>query len=300
MSDVRWTSTATGAAFETDLIRGDVIADGERFQVANLIWKPSGLTVDTGMALAPYRLLARDSWMGEVRQMLHERTISDGGVSVAFGPGFSHQAELRFRVELNRPDAIDVSVDLRPFAAYPNYELLISAYLAYGFRPGAYIGPGVRGETVDPVQVRPVHSSVYENMYVAFPRDEASAAIISDGRWQRGRHHTRFAPLRYYALPVAFSAHEPSALDVLLMAPPEDVFSVAMAYHSDNPADDVGQHRSLYLSLFGRDITPGQRIRTAFRLQVGEYNRSPELHQAAVNDFLGATVKPVHLNLDTV
>lgn len=298
MSDIRWSTTESGARFESDLIAGEVIADGSRFQVAGLTWKPLDLVVDTGMALAPYRLLARDAWMGEVRQMAHTATIGNG-MHVSFAPSFIHQAALDFRVSMTRPDALDVTVDIRPCTTYLDYELLISAYLAEGFRPGAYIGPGVRGIPATPKQVRPTHDPVYEDMYVAFPRDERSAALLSDGRWQRGRHFTRFAPVRYHAAPVAFSAHEDSELDVLLMGPPQDVFTVSMAYHADDPADDVGQHRSLYLSLLGRDIHPGERLRTSFRLQLGVFGRSKDDHLAAVDAFLQKADQPVHLDLDT-
>ena len=45
------------------------------------------------------------------------------------------------------------------------------------------------------------------------------------------------------------------------MAPREDCFAVAMPYGEDS-------HRSLYLSLFGRDLTSGQSVTARTRLVI--------------------------------
>jgi hypothetical protein len=200
-------------------------------------------------------------------------------------------------VKITGPDTIDCTVDVASYARYPDYELMISAYFAEGLKPGAYIGPGVRGPVEEIEQIRPVATPFVRDMYLAFPRDERSANIVTDGRWQRGRHLTRFAPVRYYALPLGFYAHQESGLDVLLMAESADVFAVSMAYHSDDPQDDVGQHRSLYLSLFGRDLDPGQRMRARYRLQLGAFHSRVDEHARQYQRFLDDLPEPGALDI---
>lgn len=299
MKTVNWDQYRGQCVFETDVIRGTVVADGRRFSVADLVWKPSEFKVDRGMALAPYRLLARSAWMGEVREMAHTVAPTDDGIVVTFQPTAAHHARLQVTVSFLDPDSIDCTVDITSHAYYPDYELMISAYFAEGLRPGAYIGPGVRGVTTEAEQVAPVESPIYRDMYVAFPRDERAANLLNDGRWQRGRHFTRFTTARYYGLPVGVYAHEDSGLNVLLMGRPEDVFAVSMAYHSDNPLDNVGQHRSLYLSLFGRDIHPGQRIRMTYRMQLGEFGNQPEQHVRQYERFLASYPPVTHIDVDS-
>ncbi len=72
------------------------------------------------------------------------------------------------------------------------------------------------------------------------------------------------------------------------MGLPRDVFAVSMAYATADPPDRVGQHNSLYLSLFGRDLHPGERWQTVVRLVVGPFGQDPEQHRALYAAFLQA------------
>ena len=231
--------------------------------------------------------------------MPHTVTPTDDGIVVQFQPTAAHHAQLQVTVSIAEEDSIDCTIDVTSHAYYPDYEVMISAYFAEGLRPAVYIGPGVRGATTELEWVAPVENPVYRDMYLAFPRDERAASLLSDGRWQRGRHFTRFAGARYYGLPLGVYAHDDSDLDVLLMGRPEDVFAVSMAYHSDNPLDDVGQHRSLYLSLFGRDIYPGQRIRTTCRMQLGEFGNDSAQHVRQYERFLADSHPVTHIDVDS-
>ncbi|HID23963.1 MAG TPA: hypothetical protein EYP14_16400 [Planctomycetaceae bacterium] len=55
----------------------------------------------------------------------------------------------------------------------------------------------------------------------------------------------------------------------VLMAPPEDCFAVATPYDK-TPPDGVAGHRSLYLCLFGQDVTAGQTVQARTRCVVGD------------------------------
>jgi len=279
-----WDATTGELRFETKLIAGTLRADGERVAITELTYRPTGKRVDSGMMFAPYRLLARSAWMGEAREMAHRATPISDGVEVVWAPTITHQAELRLRIAFAEPGTVDCQVEVTGHGYYPDYEVFLSAYFAAGFRPGAWLTP-VRGRGTAPELVRPVANPIFREMYVAFPRDERAARIIADGRWQRGRHHTRFLPARYHGLPMGFYAQDDGPLDVLLMGLPEDVFAVSMAYATDDPTDDIGQHNSLYVSLFGRDLHPGDRWRTSTRLVFGDFDRDEDRHREQYEAF---------------
>lgn len=292
MTTTRWDETRGELRFETELLAGTLRADGERVAITDLTYRPTGQRVDSGMMFAPYRLLARSAWMGEARDMPHVATPTSDGVEIVWAPTVVHQAELRLRIGFAEPGTVDCQVEVIGHAHYPDYEVFLSAYFAPGFRPGAYLAP-IWGRGTEPELVRPEANPVFREMYLSFPRDERAAAIVTDGRWQRGRHHTRFLPARYYGLPMGFYAQEDGPLDVLFMGHPEDVFAVDMAYATDDPGDAVGRHNSLYLSLFGRDLHPGDRWRTGTRLVFGDFSRDERRHREAYDAFLATTHRGV-------
>ena len=290
MTTTSWDAASGEMRFETELISGTLRADGERVAITELTYRSTGRRVDSGMMFAPYRLLARSAWMGEAREMPHRAAPIANGIEIVWAPTVTHQAELRLRITVAEPGAIDCQIEVTGHGFYPDYEVFLSAYFAKGFRPGAWLAP-VRGRGTEPELVRPVADPVFREMYVAFPRDERAAAVITDGRWQCGRHHTRFVPARYYGLPLGFYAEDDGPLDVLLMGPPEDVYTVSMAYATDDPTDDVGQHNSLYLALFGRDLHPGDRWRTSTRLVFGDFDRDAVRHREQFDTFQAQAVR---------
>ena len=96
---------------------------------------------------------------------------------------------------------------------------------------------------------------------------------MTDGRGQRGRHYWRVACGRPYAYPIALTANDKTL--VALMGRPQDVSSVGVTYWGEAGADDgVAQHHAQYLSLFARDLHPGDGWRTRVRLAIGD--ESPE------------------------
>jgi hypothetical protein len=49
-----------------------------------------------------------------------------------------------------------------------------------------------------------------------------------------------------------------------MMAPPDDCFAFSSPWNP--PAPDAGGYRSIYFSLFGRDLRAGQTVRASCRL----------------------------------
>jgi hypothetical protein len=117
-----------------------------------------------------------------------------------------------------------------------------------------------------------------------FPRDEADANLLTDGRHQKGRWYWRMAVGRRYGMPMAF--FNKGEVDVLVMGRPEDVYAVGVTYEGDPETDNVAAHRSLYLSMFGEDLVAGEGRRTQMRMIIGEFGSDQNKHAALYEAFL--------------
>ena len=83
-----------------------------------------------------------------------------------------------------------------------------------------------------------------------FPRDEDAVRMITDGRWLYPPDPPPWKIGPRLAAPLALRRDARSGLTALVMAPAEDCFAVSTPYGQDD-------HRSLYLSLLGRDLKAG-------------------------------------------
>lgn len=281
MTHLHWDTESGTLRFQLDTISGVILADGNHQRTTELVYRPSGLHIGD-VLLAPYRILARSQWMGELRSMPHRAEPTDHGVRVIWDARLAHQAQVVIEYAVREPNMIDVDVLVTGHHPYPSYELLFSSYFSPGFLGGAYV-KATKGDGLE--QVHPSHHPVYEEMYISFPRDEAAAHAITDGRWQRGRHWTRFLPARYYALPMGYFHHSQEGVDVLVMGVPRDVFAVSMAYAGDQKHDSVAAHNSLYLHLFNADLQAGEAKRTRLRLAVTPSARDGDQHLEVFQQF---------------
>ncbi len=96
-----------------------------------------------------------------------------------------------------------------------------------------------------------------------YPRDRRAEALIADGRWRHPPNPVDWTIMPRFAAPLAIRRDAASGLTAVPMAPPKDCFAVSTPYGED-------PHRSLYLSLFGRDVNSGETAVAAARLVVGK------------------------------
>ncbi len=271
-------------SFRTAGLEGTMLADGRRHGVTRLVHRPSGveLTGGPGPLLALYRILCRDGWLGEAREMRHAVEAGDDGLRLVWEPRALHLARLEAYFQVRSDDALDLEVTVTGCAAYEAYEVFLSNYFHPALRSGGYVRPSgepPEAQCAGMVQIEPEAHPVFRNLYVTLPRDEAAAHLFTDGRWQRGRHWTRFLPARYYSRPMGYYRHQAANVDVLIMGLEADVPAVSMAYApGDFGPDHVSDHHSLYFSLWGRDLRPGARWCTKLRLVVGAWGGDPNEH----------------------
>ena len=285
-----WDPAQRELRFQTPEFAGTLRGDGSHHGITRLTHTPSAtpLVGSAGPLLGIYRLLCRDGWMGEAREMQHtvETSNTNSGLRLVWHPRPLHQARLTAVFILRPPNAVDLQIEVVGCGTYEAYEVFVANYFHALLRPGVYAVDEEHGRATGMERIEPEANPVYKGLYVTFPRDEAAAHMFTDGRWRRGRHAARFLATRQYALPLGYYRREENGVDVLLMGLRDHVAGVSMAYATDTvPPDDIASHHSLYFSLWGQNLRPGTVLRTVVRLAVGTWGGDPEAHRAQWETF---------------
>lgn len=290
-----WNPKKKELAFSLTEISGilncDITSQHEKsHHFSNVLYKPTGMLVSpdggsmagTGM-LNFFRVLVQGGYLTELRveEPLFEPEAD--GLTLTWMPTIRRQAKVKVQFTFRQPNIIDMDIWVETLATYPAFEILASAYLAPGFESGVYVAKDEFG-TTEPEQIRIADQPMIHGIWPFFPRDEAGANLLTDGRHQKGRYFWRMAIGRRYGMPLAFFSK--NGVDAILMGRPEDVYAVGATYKGDEINDGVAGHRSLYLSLFGEDFKAGEGRRTQMRMIIGDYRSNPEKHKELYQTFL--------------
>ena len=230
-----------------------------------------------------FRVLIRGGYLTELRAEKPLIAPEKDGVTLTYLPTIRRQAKVTIRFTFREPNIIDMDMSVETLAHYPGFEILLSSYHAPGFVSGAYVAKQEFGP-VEPEQIRIADQPMIRGVWPFFPRDEAGANLLTDGRHQKGRWYWRMAIGRRYGLPMAFFSKD--GVDAILMGRPEDVYAVGATYSGDADTDSIVAHRSLYLSLFGEDLAAGEGRRTQMRMIIDDFGSDPEKHAALYESFL--------------
>lgn len=268
-----WTETKEGWKFAVRDLAGELWSIAEpticSYRVKNLRHVPSSvpLGVDTSAmgGLTLFRALARDAYLTELRATPAKLEPDGATLWVRWDVTLAHQAAVRIGYTPAEPDILDMTVEVAGHAFYPDYELLFSHYTAPDFPAGCRVRAKEFRDGASE-RVLPTDNPVYHGLYNFFPRDDRAARILCDGRGQRGRWYWRTAIGRSYALPLVFADN--GRVIQWLLGLPDDVNAVGLTYKGDDEKDGVAGHHSMYLSLFGRDLHPGETRRARIRYQV--------------------------------
>lgn len=250
--------------FDTGLYKGRLKLDGKYQGVYPLIDAATGvdLTPPPGV-FSPYRVLTTNRRYGNAaRDWLTEtRRLDNGGVEARWPAAEEHPLEITAVYRWTAPDTLDLEIAVKPQQAMPGFELFMSSYFAKGFRASVYL-PGDGGKPAGFVPVDRAPDS--QGGYVMFPKDEAAARMIRDGRWTIPPSPVDWAMPRHFAAPLALRRDEAQDLTALMMCPPGDCFAVSSPWNPET--SEAGGYRSLYLSLFGRDLSAGETACARCRL----------------------------------
>lgn len=259
--------------FDTGVLRGKLRADGTNQGIPTLIHVPSGRELAWGEPnpgiLSFYRIHATDHRFGDSPRHWPVRTklLPDGAVEIVWPPAEEHPFELRAVYRFAAADTLDVETICVPQQAILGAEVFLSSYFCDGFETLVHAA-GAMYSQVKPGFLSADYCPLIDGTYLFFPRDREASRMIFDRRWEFPPNPVQWSVTRHFALPVALRHDKQSGLSMLLMSPKEDCFAIAASYNQ-TPPDGVGSHRSIYFSLFGRDLKPGETARARTRLIVG-------------------------------
>lgn len=290
-----WNPEKKELEFSLERISGTLNCDinkqhGKSHHFSNVIHKPTGLKISpdgdrmagTGM-LNFFRVLIEGAYLTELRfeEPLLEPT--EDGITFTWMPTIRRHVKVKIKFTFRQPNIIDMDMWVETLTNYPGFEILLSAYMAPGFESGVYVAKEEFG-AIEAEQIRLVDQPMIHGIWPFFPRDEAGANLLTDGRHQKGRWFWRMAIGRRYAMPLAFFSK--NKVDAILMGRPEDVYAVGATYKGDAENDDVAGHRSLYLSLFGENLKAGEGRHTQMRMIIDDFGSDAEKHKELFRSFL--------------
>lgn len=258
--------------FNTGTLRGRLRLNGQNQGISELIHVPSGQEITYGdrklPVLSHYRLFTTGTRYGHAaRDWPTEcHLLSDGSVEAEFRPTEDYPFAMKAVFRLGEANAIDVETIVTAKQDLARFEVFLSNYFGDGYDASVYVIHSLRSPG-QPFFLRADHNPLVAGNYLLFPRDRESLLDVFDGRWQQPPNPVEWCITRYLAAPVGVRRHKETGLTAVVMAAPEDCFAVSTPYNQE-PPDGVANHRSLYLSLFGRDVCKGETVRASCRLQI--------------------------------
>jgi hypothetical protein len=241
--------------FDTGVVRGTLRGGGQSKGLLPVLEVATNTPVAKSYGwFSPYRLLddtnrygkAAWDWASEARLM------ADGAVEVRWTADEAHPFDLVAVYRWSDPHVLDLSTRVTARRDLRRLEVFLASYfegfpttVVYAGKPAAFVSaPKSAGD------------------WQMFPRDAAAVKIIQDGRWKHPPSPVEWTMRPAFAAPLAVRRDAKRGLAAVLMTRAEECFAVAAPF-------DEESHRSVYFSLFGRDLKNGASAETRSRLWMG-------------------------------
>jgi len=265
--------------FDTGLQRGALRRDGKSLGLGPVVDVASGTQVAGRYGLlSHYRLLDAEARYGHAAWDWPStaKLLEDGAVEVRWAADPGHPFDMAAVYRWKGPGTLDVETSVMPRGALRRFEVFLASYFAGFAETRAYVAacPETGGKAAF------LEATAPSGHWQTFPRDEQAVKIFGDGRWRRPPNPVDWKMRPRLAAPLAMRRDAERNLTALLMAPPADCFAVSMPHSGEG-------HRSVYLSLFGRDLAPGRTATARARLIVGRGisdEQAVELYRAYVEE----------------
>jgi hypothetical protein len=245
-------------AFDTGMLKGKLRAGGKSTGLSSVVHLPTGLTMDSSMGLfGHYRVFSANKRYGTAAWdwPSEARLRPDGNVEVRWPSAEDRPFELRAVYRWAAPDTLDLETSVQAKRNLANFESFLASYFAEGFtNAGVY----ARSNSKAWLMAADKNGGAWQ----AFPRDDEAVSIIQDGRWKFQPNPVDWVIRPHLAKPLGVRRSPPNDLAALLMSPPQDCFAVLTPFQAE-------PHRSMYLSLFGKNLKAGERARARARLVIG-------------------------------
>ncbi|MGO8928315.1 MAG: hypothetical protein ACLQU3_15715 [Limisphaerales bacterium] len=244
-------------AFDTGVLKGKLRADGKSRGLSSVVYLPTGATLDSSMGLfGHYRVFSANKRYGTAAWdwPSDARLRQDGSVEVRWPPAEDRPFELRAVYRWAAPNILDLETSVQAKTNLAKFESFLASYFAEGFTNSCVYARS-NGQSWF------MSAEKSDGIWQAFPRDDQAASIIQDGRWKFLPNPVDWVIRPHLAKPLGVRRCPADGLGALLMSPPRDCFAVLTPFEAE-------PHRSMYLSLFGKDLKAGETARARARLVI--------------------------------
>lgn len=241
--------------FDTGVLRGTLRGGGQSKGLLPVLDVATNTPVTRSYGwFSPYRLLDDTARYGPAAWdwASAARSLPDGAVEVRWTADAAHPFDLGAVYRWSEPHVLDLTLRVTARRELRRLEVFLASYfegfpttVVYAGKPPAWVGaPKTAGD------------------WQMFPRDAAAVKIIQDGRWKHPPSPVEWTIRPAFAAPLAVRRDARRGLAAVLMTRAEECFAVAVPF-------DEESHRSVYFSLFGRDLKDGASAETRSRLWIG-------------------------------
>ena len=247
--------------FDTGVLRGTLRPDGRSLGLTSIVDVASGTSLAGGAGLCShYRLLDSEARYGSAAWdwASQSRLLPNGGVEVLWSADKDHPFDMKAVYRWKAANVCDVTTRVTAKKDIQRLEVFLASYLAA--LPDSFVYVQGCPETGG----KPGFFAALESRgpWQTFPRDDEAVKIAGDGRWKRPPNPVDWKMMPRLAAPLAMRRDEKTGLTALVMAPAKDCFAVSTPFSGEG-------HRSIYLSLFGRDLKTGESATARSRLVIG-------------------------------
>ena len=261
-SELRFQGGENGEfTFDTGVLRGKLRPGGKSAGLSSVIYLPTGTRVDASMGLfSYYRLFSANHRYGTAAWdwPSEARLTDDGDAEVTWPAAPDRAFELRGIYHWVTPDLLELHTEVKALTNLNRFEVFLASYFNSPFTNAA-----VRAaDRATPKHVSFCTADRAFGDWQVFPRDDQAIGVIQDGRWKYEPNPVAWTVVKSLSIPLAFRRSPETGLTGVLMGSRKDCFAIFTPFQTE-------PHYSMYLSLFGRDLKPGQTAQARTRLWVG-------------------------------
>ena len=255
-------------AFDTGALRGTLRSEGRSIGLLSLEHIPTGTRLDGNRygLFSHYRVFTANKRYGNGAWdwPSTSKRPTDGAIEVHWPAAEDRAFDMGAVYRWIAPDTLDLTTFVTAHADLTAFESFLASYFMEGFHASTVYAKGDQ-------EGRPAFETTGRDFghWQAFPRDRQAVAPIQDGRWRHGPSPVEWTIRQDLAAPLAIRRNQENGVCAILMAPPKDCFAVMTPYEGED-------HRSIYLSLFGRDVKAGETATARARLVVRPLSKDEE------------------------
>ena len=251
-----------GFRFDTGALKGRLRAEGRSQGLSEVSAAGAKEIISSSMGLfSHYRLLDDQARYGTAAwDWASEANLrADGAVEVRWQADRSHPFDMKAVYRWSAPDTLDLVTSVTAGKEMRGFEVFLASYFKGFERSLVRARYGARETFLEAKEA--------DATWHMFPRDDSVLGLIKDGRWQREPHPVAWTIRPPLAGRLAMRTDTATGLTGVVMAAASDCFAVATPFGAEG-------HRSIYLSLLGKDLAQGEtataRCRLVIRRNLGE------------------------------